>query len=315
MTTPTFLLPRRGSVGLYVLLGGPLLAVLSAGLLAQPPAVPPPALSPPVAPSADLQRPPLVPVDTLAGAGASTSSAVSTPNRIRLFRIQPGFLSDPVGLDSDDKTGAEPLPPDPDTGPDWINIAVGNDNPYFDFRRNSDPGGVGYTRVNTQIQLFDTTRTACSVGFQAVTPTGLELAGLADKMGTTVVTPALSLFHTLEDETSVQAFVGRHMPVMNTAVQSNLNRDLQYGVALQRPLATESNDPLRFVYLSVGALGQVRLGDSSNSSKPVVWEVLPGVHYKVADNWWISGAVALPVNAQTSNVNGQQWQVFCYLQF
>ena len=76
-----------------------------------------------------------------------------------------------------------------------MSVAAGNDNPYFDFRQRNDPGGIGYTRVSTQMQLFDTTRTACSVGLQAVTPAGLQCDGVADKMGTTVVSPAVSLFH------------------------------------------------------------------------------------------------------------------------
>src|SRR3954471_5917179 len=42
-----------------------------------------------------------------------TSSSSNGPERIRLFRIQPGFLSDPVGLDSDD-TAADGKPAEPD---------------------------------------------------------------------------------------------------------------------------------------------------------------------------------------------------------
>ena len=94
---------------------------------------------------------------------------------------------------------------------------MGNDNPYFDFRRSNDPGGVGYTRVNTQVQLFDTSRTACSVGLQAVTPSGQEFDGLGDKFGTTAVTPGVSLFHMLDDDaTALQAYVGKHMALLNT---------------------------------------------------------------------------------------------------
>src|SRR5947209_6966235 len=50
------------------------------------------------------------------------------PNWIRLFSIQPAFLCDPVGLDADD-------PPDQaaDSGPGWLQVALGNDNPFFDI--------------------------------------------------------------------------------------------------------------------------------------------------------------------------------------
>jgi hypothetical protein len=241
-------------------------------------------------------------------------------NRIRLFRIQPGFLSDPPGLDNDDKTPGDGRPSDPDpeqdAGPDWLTVAVGNDNPYFDFRRRNDPGGVGFTRVTSQVSLFDTSKTACSVGLQAVTPAGLAADGLPDRLGTTVVTPAVSLFHMLgDDATAVQLFVGKHMPLMNSGPQS-INRDLQYGLALQRPVTTDANDPFRCVYLSVGALGLMKLNDTTTTRTPVQWEVLPGLHYKMGDSWWISGALVLPVgNTNTASSTLQQWQVTCSFQF
>src|ERR1700722_11149144 len=70
----------------------------------------------------------------------TTPSDMTTPrpktNRIQLFRIVPGFLSDPVGLDSDD-----PKDTTPDNGPNWLQLSVGSYNPYFVFRRPVDPGG------------------------------------------------------------------------------------------------------------------------------------------------------------------------------
>jgi hypothetical protein len=266
-------------------------------------------------PQPDLGRQPVVPPDLLSATVTPAGTPASGPNRIRLFRIQPGFLSDPPGLDNDDKTSTEaPAMPDPDGDADWITIAVGNDNPFFDFRRPSDPGGVGYTRVNTQVQLFDTSKTACSVGFQAVTPAGLASDGLADKLGTTVLSPAFSLFHTLDDSTAVQAYVGKNLPLMNTHTQT-INPDLQCGLAVQRPVSTDNNNPLRFMYFSVGALTQVRLSDASTARTPVGLDVLPGLHYKMADNWWISGAVVLPTSTQTNPTASQQWQVTCSFQF
>jgi hypothetical protein len=167
------------------------------------------------------------------------------------------------------------------------------------------------------VSLFDTSKTACSVGLQAVTPAGLASDGLPDKMGTTVVTPHLSVFHTLDDDaTSVQAFVGKHVPLMNSVPQS-INRDLQYGVAVQRPVTTDANDPFRCVYLSVGALGLMKLNDTTTTRTPIQWEVLPGLHYKMNDSWWISGALVLPVgnNASPATSTLQQWQVTCSFQF
>src|SRR5262249_21766212 len=127
----------------------------------------------PITPRPALERTPLVPSDLIASpAPSSPANNSSLPERIRLFRIQPGFLSDPPGLDQDDR-GLPDLK-DADDGPDFVTVAIGNDNPFFEFRQPGDPGGVGFTRVNTQLQLFDTTRTACSLGLQAVTPGGAQ---------------------------------------------------------------------------------------------------------------------------------------------
>jgi hypothetical protein len=309
MNTATFpLLRGRADLSLLVVV---LLLVGSAEGLAQTPPLP----LPPV-PQPDLERAPIVPADLLTSPSAQNApgSPAAPNNRIRLFRIQPGFMSDPPGLDADDKTPVDERTPQSASDSDQVSVAIGNDNPFFDFRRPTDPGGVGFTRVNTQVQLFDTNRTACSLGFQAVTPAGLQSDGLADKMGTTVVTPALSLFHTLDDNTTaLQAYVGKHLPLMNSGPQL-INRDLQCGLALQRPLTPETSDPFGKLYLSVGALGQVRTTDSSTLQKPVTVEMLPGLHYKMAENWWISGAVVLPVSTRTDS-SSQRLQVTCSIQF
>jgi hypothetical protein len=261
--------------------------------------------TPGVMPQVDLTRAPIVPPEVVFGSPALANTQVQ-PNRIRLLGFQPGFLSDPPGLDQD-----EPRAPDND-GPDFFSVAFGNDNPLFDFRLPGDPGGVGFTRVNTQLQLFDTSRTACSLGLQAVTPAGLQFDGLPDRLGPTVLTPALSIFHALDDATAVQAFVGKNLPIQNSNTQS-IRRDLRYGLAVQRPLSLETNDPLRNLYLSVGVLGLARI--DSDSRNPFTWEMLPGLHYKMADNWWISTGVGVPFSTASRLEPGQHWRLTCSLQF
>jgi hypothetical protein len=253
----------------------------------------------------DLGREPIVPPEVVF-APPSPASTQNLPNRIRLFRFQPGFLSDPPGLDQD-----EPKFPEPDSGPDFLTLAIGSDNPYLDFRQPGDPGGVGFARINTQVQLFDTNRTACSLALQAVAPGGVQFDGLPDRMGPTVLTPALSVFHAIDDALAVQAFVGKHLPIQNSGSQV-VRRDLQYGMALQRPLSRNDDDPLRNLYLSVGAVGLYKTDRDART--PVVWEVLPGLHYKLADNWWISTGVSVPVGT-TPSTNAGRLQVTCSLQF
>src|SRR5437763_1802148 len=83
-------------------------------------------------------------LDPVSAGGTPIASPFRT-HRIRLFRMAPGFLSDPVGLDGDDSLPGDPPQPaallaDTDSGPGWLQLAVGNDNPYFDFRQPGDPG-------------------------------------------------------------------------------------------------------------------------------------------------------------------------------
>ena len=63
------------------------------------------------------------------------------------------------------------------------------------------------------------------------------------------------------------------------------------------------------------ALGLYRTDNSNNvAGSAMAFEVLPGVQYKVAENWWISGGVSVPVGTPRPDA-GQLWQVTCWLQF
>lgn len=199
-----------------------------------------------------------------------------------------------------------------DPGPDWFTLAMGNDNPHFDLRQHGDPGGVGFYRVNTQLQLFETDRTACSFGLQAVAPLGQEFDGLPENLGPTVVTPALSLFHALDAGLAVQAFVGKNVPLANGATRP-LRRHIQCGVAVQQALSTEECDPLSSLHLSLGALGQMG-PDPDRLGRPPGWEVLPGLHWKPSDAWWLSAGLVLPLGSPRPET-GQTWQVTGGLQF
>lgn len=232
---------------------------------------------------------------------SGTLSAQVAPTRFRQFHAPTGFISSTPWLDTDE--------PDPDDDLAWLNVAVGNDNPYFDLRRRGDPGGVGFTRVNTQIQLFDVARTSIAIGVQAVTPLGLQSEGLADDHGPTVITPALAVVHELDAGLSVQAFIGKHVPLMNRATQS-VRRDVHYGLALQRALSTDTSDPLSTLFISVGALGQWRWRENV----PISWEVLPGLHWKPMDSWIMSAGYVLPVGP-TSAETGGHWQLTWLWQF
>lgn len=249
---------------------------------------------------------------------APAVTPVSRVPRIRLFRMMPGFLADPIGMQDDDSGLPGSTLNLPQTalastaeggGPEWIQIGMGSDVPNFDLRRPGDPGGFGYYRVNTQMALFDSPTTACALGVQAVTPAGAQFGGLQG--GPTVVIPAFSVFHAVTDRLALQGFVSKNMPIYDGSA-ARLQRHVQYGLALQRPLLDDAPEGLRNLYFSVGALGQ--LCPNRDSLRMVRnCDVLPGVQWHVNDSWWLSSAVLMPVGPIRAAPG--QWQLTCSVQF
>jgi hypothetical protein len=256
---------------------------------------------------------------TPTGSAGSVPPALNQARRIRLFRIAPGFLSDPVGIQDDDSmasilglppSNGSALPPQTDDGLDWIQFGMGTDNPYFEMRRPGDPGGVGYYRMNTQVQLLDSRTTACTLGLQAVTPAGIQFAGVPD--GPTVVSPAFSVFHAVNDRLAIQGFVAKNVAIRDADGTGLLQRNVQYGLAVQRPILANGPEGLRSLFLSVGALGQIRPEGDSFRLMPSC-DVLPGLYWHVNDSWWVSSGLLLPVGPSHTSAN--QWQLTCSFQF
>jgi hypothetical protein len=227
-------------------------------------------------------------------------------NRIQLFGIVPGFLSDPVGMaDPTDTPSAAEEP-----APDWLQVTAGNDNPFFDLRSPGDPGGVGFYKLHTQVQLFDSPNTGCTVAVQAVTPAGRESDGVDD--GPTVVSPALSLFHSLDDGTAIQGFVGKNVN-MSSHWSGQLNQSVRYGMAVQRPLLPAGPNGDANFYVFLEALGHYRYDAVANPGSLNNVDLLPGVHYRLAPNWWMSGGLIVPVT--TARTDASHWQITCSFQF
>ncbi len=257
-------------------------------------------------PNVDLGLPPV-----------DNAFAPPRPDRIRLFRIMPAFASDPPGLE-DEPTSSD-LTPTKDDGPDWLQLAIGNDNPYFDIRLPGDPGGIGYTRVVGQVQLLDLPRTSFAVSFQAVTPTGAQSGGVED--GPTVVRPAFSVFQSLGDGAAFQGFVCKELHFANPAGLGDtllhpgqLERTIEYGLAVQRPLHPQ----LDGVFLFVEALGRYRYDTvqpaAYAATTTATWNLVPGMHLKVTDNWWLSGGLILPVDTERP-IDARMWQITCSFRF
>jgi hypothetical protein len=248
----------------------------------------------------------------------SVDISANRPNRFHLFQMPTGYVKEAVGLDLDDDTPPGELPSSamvtPDDGFNWIQLNVGADNPYFDFRRPGDPGGVGFYRLHSQVQLLDTGRSGVNLALGAVTPAGLESDGVAN--GPTILSPALAYYQDLWDGMTVQGFIGNNLRA-NTRGIVRLQRNVRCGLAAQHPLPFSlfsndaETDPSLFIF--VEALGRYRFQDSNPGQPRPPLELLPGVHWRVRDNWWISGGLIVPLCGPRPENN--LWQITCSWQY
>jgi hypothetical protein len=248
------------------------------------------------------------------------------PSRIRLFGMTSAFLSDPVGLDQDDFNPANPGvplrtpgPTEPDSSPDWITLAIGNDNPYFELRMPGDPGGVGFYRLASQVQVFDSPTTTCALGLQAFTPAGMQQAGASS--GPTMVCPNLSLSQQIGDGAAIHGFLGEDLHVDPRNVATQMKQRLRCGLAVHQPLFPELPDRTENVYLFVQALGRLRYDTASTMGTPgttgsqqALLQVLPGPQWKASDNLWWSSGVVMPVGP-TRTGDTSHLQITCSFQF
>src|SRR5690242_6578890 len=93
---------------------------------------------------------------------ADADRSAARGRAVHLFHMPTGFLSDPVGAEADADTDPAGSPaPDPDGADLPIQAALYPDNPYFDFRRPGDPGGPGFYRIHTQLQVLEYDTTGC----------------------------------------------------------------------------------------------------------------------------------------------------------
>ncbi len=216
------------------------------------------------------------------------------------------YPNDPVGLELDNDPTMNEV--DRDSMADArLKVAVGTDNPFFDFRKPGDPGGVGFYRLHSQVLLFDNQRTGLSMGLQAVTPAGLEAEGVSD--GPTVLSPNFAWFHEIANGTAIQGFVGKHLRA-NSRWSDSLERHINCGVALQSPFpGTDS----RNAYLFLEALGRYRIEGDSSQRPSLNWDLLPGIHWRLGDNWWMSGGILMPLGLPRPEA--RLWQITCSWQF
>jgi hypothetical protein len=266
---------------------------------------------------AETWREPLLPgsLNTLpSGARGSEVSAANQARDLRLplFRMPTSPLSGPSGFDDlDPPAGAQDQLPASEPDPlSRLQVNFGTDNPYFDIRRPGDPGGVGFYRLQTQLQVVGTSTGGCLLGLGAAAPAGLENDGAPD--GPTVVCPNFAWYQNLGEGALLQGFVGKNVRAAG-GWTDNLTRNIECGVAVQRPVPTLGGDINRNVYFFLQAFGHSKADNSPDQRQQFLWELLPGVHWRMNDKWWVSSGVILPVG--TPRPDAGQLHITCSWQF
>ena len=226
------------------------------------------------------------------------ASPGSRSTRVRMFGMPTAFISNPLGLSDDDmKPASESATSSffsPSSGDDfsYLQVNFGNHNPYFDLRRPGDPGGVGYYRLYSQLQVVDVGCTTVSVGLNAYTPAGYDSGGLLN--GPSYVSPNVAWYHDLVDGVALQGYVGQNISTQ-PGWESHLNSNIHGGMALQCAMPGTQPTAPQGCYLFMQALGRYRYDSGSNpgaGSPLMIWDFVPGVHFRWNNNCWMSLGVS-----------------------
>jgi hypothetical protein len=220
------------------------------------------------------------------------------------------YASDPLGIEEEagllEESPATPPGLDDDSR---FQVAAGNHNPFYDFRWRDDPGGVGYFKLHTQYQVLQGQATGVALGLQAVTPAGREFDGLEE--GPTILSPSVAWFHDVGNGTAIQGYVGKDVPTRARGFERPAS-GLQYGLAVQSPFPLAEGVPSRQFHVFVEALGRYRTAEEAGSGRAMDLGLLPGIHWRMNESWWLSSGVHVPLGASRPE---NLWQLTCSWQF
>ena len=110
----------------------------------------------------------------------------------------------------------------------------------------------------------------------------------------------------------MHGYVGKNLRATNGWTDS-LERSIHYGMALQEPIPGLSSGTIGSVHFFVEALGRQKSSPDLAGRPPFNWEVLPGLHWQVGENWWMSGGLLLPMGGPRLETN--LWQITCSWRF
>jgi hypothetical protein len=234
---------------------------------------------------------PRVPLKLFGPDGGGGSGAPSQTPRLALLGMQAGFLTNPLGIDPDEDLApgyADETGRGKEGDLDFLQFTFGTYNPYLDLRRPGDPGGVGYYRIYSQLQLFDAGKTSVCVALNAYTPAGLEAGGVAN--GPSHVVPGLACFHDLGSGTAFQGYVGQNIQA-NSRWTERMNSGFHCGMAIQHPVPGTTPTADQGLFLFFEALGRYRFDTGTGRTtdgRTVLWEFVPGVQMRLNSNCWMS---------------------------
>ncbi len=269
--------------------------------------------------SSEVWREPLLPreLGMFTNRQAPDTPSANRASCIHLFRMPSAFGTDPLILDNAADPPVEEFDALASGGGDKdlfgngrVQVAMGMDNPFFDFRRRGDPGGVGFYRLDSQVLLLDSGTTGLSLGMQAVTPAGLDADGVAG--GPTVLSPNFGWFYEVSNGTAIQGFIGKNIHA-NSHWTEGSQRDIRYGLALQSLFPGLESGPNQAIHFFVQALGRYRCTCDYSPHTPGSLDLLPGIHWRLNANWWMSGGLLMPLSSPRFD-NGS-WQFRCSWQF
>jgi hypothetical protein len=92
-----------------------------------------------------------------------------------------------------------------------------------------------------------------------------------------------------------------------------MQQGLRYGVAMQSPLPGADLGPGQSLHCFVEALGRSRGPGDVPAQAPAGWSLLPGLHWRVGDSWWVSGGLIFPLGG--SRAEAGLWHLTCAWRF